>query len=355
MAPPSSTPTWLERLPKAELHAHLSGSVPPATLRALLQRPCNASIRESAAHLLDANTGRTLEQCFALFPVLHALLSDAETLAHCVREVLRSFAEDGVVYCEIRTTPRAAGGLSDAEYLDVVLKAVARYHTEEPDGVTCRVIVSVDRGRPVGAAWRALELAEHAVQIKAGDVRRGLVVGLELSGDPHKGQWSDFEPVFAEARKRLGDRLPISLHFAELDNEDEAMAMLRFSPERLGHAAMLSEAVATALLRSGICVEVCITSNLLTCAAASVADHSVITRLWPTRHPFCICTDDPSIFSTRLSDEYGLLVHELDLSKNEVCQLALSGLDQAFCKDEAVMARLRQRANAAIEKLCMER
>lgn len=54
--------------------------------------------------------------------------------------MLRDFAADGVVYLELRTTPRAmpAAGLTEAGYVQTILDAIAEYERgprSEGDGV----------------------------------------------------------------------------------------------------------------------------------------------------------------------------------------------------------------------------
>jgi adenosine deaminase len=51
--------------------------------------------------------------------------------------VLRDFAADGVVYLELRTTPRAmpAAGLTEAGYVQTILDAIAEYERNpQPQG-----------------------------------------------------------------------------------------------------------------------------------------------------------------------------------------------------------------------------
>lgn len=338
-----TTPTWCKALPKVELHAHLSGSIPNDTVRTLLNRPANVAIRDEAAHLLDAETGRTLRQCFELFPVIHELIPDAATLRLVVADVLRSFADDNVVYLELRTTPRKTPYMTAADYLRTVLEGVRQFHSKNPSGIVCRVIVSISRHLTIDWAWKTLTLTEDLITGTNADPHEDahLIVGLELSGNPHQGTWHDFEPIFDAARKRL--RLPISLHFAEIDNEAEALAMLRFHPHRVGHAVRMSETVAKKLLsqRPSIGVEVCITSNLVTESVNSTASHPVITHLLPTRHPFCLCTDDSGVFNTTLSDEYARLTSAANLSKEEAKKISRKALLLAFCTDEHVLNQVR--------------
>lgn len=51
--------------------------------------------------------------------------------------VLRDFAADGVVYLELRTTPRAmpAAGLTEDGYVQTVLDAIAEFESEQGENL----------------------------------------------------------------------------------------------------------------------------------------------------------------------------------------------------------------------------
>lgn len=342
-----SVPQWVKSICKAELHAHLSGSVRASTLRELLNLPGNEAIREQAQGLVDVQNGRTLKQCFDLFPIIHELIKNADTLQMIVYQVLEDFASDNVVYLELRTTPRTSEHMSAAVYLQTVIQAVEKYHRENRDGVVCRLIVSVSRHLPVEQAWESVEVVRKIRQEwnnEGGDESRSndLIVGFELSGNPNKGKWSDFHPVFDFIRTNL--KLPVSLHFGEVLNDEECLQMLEFKPNRVGHAVVLSPRVVSHLLQDkSVGVEVCITSNLVTQSVRSVSEHPVVTHLIPARHPFCLCTDDPGIFVTTLSKEYALLAQATGLVEGDLKRLAIQGLKLAFCEEQDVIERLARK------------
>ena len=106
---------------------------------------------------------------------------------------------------------------------------------ESNDKLKVRYIVSIDRTKSVE------EARENLAMCVAARKESSLVVGLELSGDPRKGSFSDFLPVFEEARKEHG--LKITLHCAEVEEQAgaEAQSMIDFKPDRLGHCCFLSE------------------------------------------------------------------------------------------------------------------
>lgn len=341
MAPtPVSVPNWCRKLPKIELHAHLSGSIRKPFLRRQLHKLVDAETRLRAEKALHFNSDLTLRPCFELFTVIHDLIPDTETLRAAVLSVLRDFADDNVVYLELRTTPRKTKQMTAEQYLHTVLAAVLEYHQNEPQGLVCRVLVSVARHLSVQWAWDTLRLTEHILNSAPKEIR-SLIVGVELSGNPLRGQWKDFQAVFEDARKRLG--LLVTLHFAEVFNDEEALSMLQFNPDRIGHAVQMSPVVTSRLLAQEpkIGVEVCITSNLATESIAHVENHPVFTELIPSRHPFCLCTDDVGVFNSSLSEEYARFVTTAGLSEETTRHLSQNALNLIFCRENDVIEHLR--------------
>lgn len=71
---------------------------------------------------------------FPLFSsYIYRLVDDAAALRYTTLSVLRDFAADGVVYLELRTTPRAmpAAGLTKAAYVETILDTIAEYERSQ--------------------------------------------------------------------------------------------------------------------------------------------------------------------------------------------------------------------------------
>lgn len=154
---------------------------------------------------------------------------------------MRDFAADGVVYLELRTTPRAmpAAGLDKAGYVDAVLRAMkeeeeAAAVVESGGRIRTRLILSVDRRNTAEEAREVVALARR--------FRDRGVVGVDLCGDPTKGDVALFTPAFESAR--LEEGLKITVHFAEMScsaGQKELNTILGWNPDRLGHVIHVSD------------------------------------------------------------------------------------------------------------------
>lgn len=140
--------------PPPQLHAHLSGSISPQTLHDVwLQKKVTNPTLALPDPLLalapgQAHSAHDLASFFTVFSsYVYHLINDPATLTSTTLSVLRAFAADGVVYLELRTTPRP---LPTAEaYVSTVLAAIRHYEaTTVPLTMRTNLILSVPSPLP---------------------------------------------------------------------------------------------------------------------------------------------------------------------------------------------------------------
>lgn len=96
------------KLPKVELHAHLNGSISSSTMKKLIAKKPHLKVHDHMT-MIDKGKKRTLEECFQMFQVIHQLTTSAEDILMVTKDVIKEFADDGVKYLELRSTPRGDG------------------------------------------------------------------------------------------------------------------------------------------------------------------------------------------------------------------------------------------------------
>ncbi|XP_078447735.1 adenosine/AMP deaminase family protein [Wolffia australiana] len=344
---------WCLALPKIELHAHLNGSIRNSTLLELARDLGEKGIIvfEDVAHIIT-NSGRSLSECFMLFDLFHVIATDHDTVTRITKEVVEDFASENVVYLELRTTPKnnESKGMTKRSYMKAVLDGLNAVDAVElvssPFGKQClktakfskdqdrknicvRLILSIDRRETTAAAMETVDLA-----IELRDLG---VVGIDLSGNPLVGNWSTFLPALTYARE---NGLPVTIHCGEVHNKEEVNAILDFCPDRIGHACFLDEEDWSRLRSPQIPIEICLTSNHKTNCVPSIKDHHFVD-LYSINHPMILCTDDPGLFSSSVSNEYYLAATTFELSRSEMYRLAQTATESVFA-DDAVKCFLRE-------------
>ncbi|GJJ08668.1 hypothetical protein Clacol_002887 [Clathrus columnatus] len=316
---------FLQNLPKAELHAHLNGSIPLPCLQALAKEHPQfppGSLPETIIKGLDIlSKGFVLNDIndfFGLFPAIYALTSTPKVLSSVTRDVLTHFLEPGpdgspaqCSYMELRSTPRMTEHMSRQQYLIAVLDEIEKYPANK-----AVLIVSIDRRMSLRDLTECVDLS-----IALKEVGRR-IVGIDLCGDPLASDMNDFRHHFLRA-KEAG--LKITLHIAETpkNTEEDTLTLLSFGPSRLGHATFLSDKAQDIILRERIPIEI----------FKSLEEHHIQWFL-KRDHPIAICTDDILPFRNSLVGEYALLMADppfgLGLTENEIRRIAEMGFESKF-------------------------
>lgn len=165
---------------------------------------------------------------FPLFSkYIYTLLNTAKTTRQSTLDVLRNFQNDGVVYLELRTTPRAISAeITKSDYVALVLETINHFNSQSPTMVT-KLILSIDRRNSTEEANEVIDLALQ--------FRDQGVVGVDLCGNPAAHDISIFRPAFSRA-KAAG--LGVTLHFGEVKpaaKDGELEELLSWQPDRIGH------------------------------------------------------------------------------------------------------------------------
>jgi adenosine deaminase len=321
------TPAFIERvrrMPKAELHCHLDGSLRPATLFELsTARDLRLPVPTAAAlgDWMRVDDAANLEEYLARFEVTLAVMQTAEELERVARELVLDAALDGVRYLEVRFCPalNVRGGLSLDEVMDAVLKGLKR--GEKETATVARAIVCALRSLPMP---HAMEMAELAVAYTG----RG-VVAFDLAGGERGNPASVHAAAFDYAR--LHD-LSVTVHAGEGDGPDSIReAVHRCAADRIGHGTRLFEdpALEAYVIDHRIPLEVCPTSNVQTRVVGQFAEHP-FARFASIGGIVTINTDNRLMSGVSLTDEYLRCAEHMGYDLAQLGALALAAFDAAF-------------------------
>lgn len=352
---------WLRRMPKAELHLHLDGSLRPDTALELARERDMPVIAPAGtpAEALDPSVygdgpgaelaamrarlvapPRCADQVglLAAFELPVALLQDAEALERAARELVEDVAREGTCYVEMRWAPslHTRGGLT----LRRVIAAVARGAQVGSDrtGTQARLIVTALRTHPVAVA---LQVARAAV----GSMADG-VVGFDLAGREREApDPARFGSAFELARQ---GGLGITCHAGEWGGAASVRRALTVRPARIAHGAPAADDpdLVDLLVERGITLDLCPTSNVQAGVVTELSKHP-LARLLRAGIGVTLSTDDRTVSDLTLVTEMERVMRALGVTPAELLALVRHAYRTAFLHhDEPLRARLLTRFDA---------
>lgn len=323
---------FIRRLPKAELHLHLEGTITPATLAELSQRHDKAPLMRAQAEAIYQFTDFSgFLDAFKAVTERLVTPADYELAAWRMAENL---AGQGIVHAEV--------------YISVGVIYLWRKHDPacfEP------IFAGLERARERAARERGLSIywifdavrhfsVEEAARVfrKAAELRRQhpSVIGIGLGGDERRCGSEPFRELFAEARQA---GLRLTNHAGETTGPDAIREALSIGSERIGHAvsAVSDPDLIEELKARGIPLELNATSNVRTGVCPSIVDHP-LRRYFEAGLLVTLNSDDPAFFGSDLANEYLLAHAEQGFTADELRRLASNSMRASFLP-EAEKAR----------------
>lgn len=337
----------LQKLPKAELHCHLDGSLRAWTLLELSTAKrivLPAATPATLASWMRVDDARNLEDYLARFSVTLDVMQEAASIERIAYELVVDAAADGVQYLEARFCPalNTRETLTAEDALRAALKGLAR--GERETGTVARAIICALRTMP---APHSQEMAELAVAF-----RDSGVVAFDLAGGEAGNAAELHRDAFAYAR--LHD-LAVTVHAGEGAGPESIRGAVHVcGAHRIGHGTRLYEdASLLGFVRDRrIPLEVCLTSNVQTRVAPTFADHP-ISQYVAQGLVVTLNTDNRLMSGVTLTDEYARAAEHLGFDISTLGALALASFDAAFVPYPE-RQRLRTRAAEQIDAVVAE-
>eukprot|EP00922_Rhytidocystis_sp_ex-Travisia-forbesii_P022286 GHVS01032649.1.p1 GENE.GHVS01032649.1~~GHVS01032649.1.p1 ORF type:complete len:342 (+),score=67.52 GHVS01032649.1:24-1028(+) len=314
-------------LPKVELHAHLFGCVRRDRLVQYQTEEGEEEGKKPGGEEEGASSLKSLEDAFTYFEKVYKYVNNKKRVKQVMCDVLEDFQKDGVVYAEIRTTLKCFPDMSCTEYIRMLSDSI------EQSPIEARIIISLNRERLLGSASTSQEVEQI---LKVAKHFPGMVVGVDIAGNPRKGDIREALQMFSQLLPK--HNLKLTVHTAEVENSAEVDAILAAKPNRIGHACFLNKHQQKKVEENKVVVEMCPTSNMLAMQLADLRDHH-FAGFWTREHTrglAVLCTDDTGLFETTLSDELFKMAQAFDLTIAQLKQLQLNALTASFAPQHVV-------------------
>ena len=336
----SWTADHLRKAPKVLLHDHLDGGVRPLTVVELAAETgyddLPATDAEKLSHwFYDAANSGSLERYLETFAHTVGVMQTPAALARVAAECAEDLAADGVVYAEIRYAPElhVVGGMDLPEVVEAVNAGFREGERRAAAaGTPIRVGALLTAMRH---AARSMEIAELAIRYRDDGVVGFDIAGAE-AGHPPTRHLDAFEYLQRE-------NAHFTIHAGEGFGLPSIWQAIQWcGADRLGHGVRIIDDIAVgpdgeatlgrlaAYVRDKrIPLEMAPTSNVMTGAAASIAEHPIglLRRL---HFRVTINTDNRLMSGTSMTREFVQLQEAFGYDLDDFRWFTVNAMKSAF-------------------------
>ncbi len=337
--------SFIQALPKAELHLHLEGSVDPATLVELSRRyhtplPTENNrydVTGSGDVLTDDDVRRLYSykdfNGFLLaFKSVTERLRAAEDYELITYRLMQKLRQQNVMHAEVYVS---VGVLRwRGQPVEPIFEGMerGRERGQRDFGVSLLWIFDAVRHFGPEAAAEVFDLAAR--------LRDRNVVAVGIGGDEDRGPAEWFRDLYKKAAE---NGLRLTAHAGETTGPESVWGALNIGAERIGHglAAARDPELLEIMAQKQVPVEICITSNLRTGACPELQEHPV-RKFFDQGLMITLNTDDPAMFQTSLTKEYEIAKQDFSFSDEHLRELARNSFEASFLPVEKKLRFLQQ-------------
>ena len=330
--PSQRVPDLLQRMPKAELHMHVEGSLEPELMFAMAARNGVVLPYPSVQALREAYVFDNLQSFLDIYHAGTLVLKTEQDFYDMTSAYMARAQADQVLHTEIffDTQTHTGHGLS----AEVVINGLHRACADAPArfGMTASLILCFLRHL---SETEAFECLEQALPLRDKILGIGLA-SSELGHPPEK-----FARVFARARE-LGFRLVA--HAGEEGPPAYIWSALDvLKVERIDHGVRAIEdtALMQRLVQDRIPLTVCPLSNLKLRVVDTLRQHH-LQRLLDAGVMATVNSDDPAYFGGYLNENFSQTFAALPLTAAHAYALARNSFDASFIDETARRGHVAQ-------------
>lgn len=326
----------IERLPKAELHLHIEGTLEPEMVLRLAKRNRVDLPYATTEELTKLYDFKDLQSFLDLYYQATAVLQTEEDFYDLTWAYLQQCHAENVVHTEIFFDPQShtSRGISFAVVVKGIHRALLRAESELT--ISSRLIMCFLRHLPAADALETWRTAEPYLDWIHG-------VGLDSSERNFPPRL--FTDVFALARD---SGLKTVAHAGEEGPPAyirEALELLQVS--RIDHGVRITEdpVLLAEVAARQIPLTVCPLSNTRLCVYPAMADHPILSLL---EHGLVVTvnSDDPAYFGGYVNSNFHAVAEALKPSREQIIQLAKNSFSASFLDQHSKYSWI-EKVNAA--------
>ncbi|EFC48763.1 predicted protein [Naegleria gruberi] len=304
----------LIKIPKAELHRHLDGSLRIETMIDLAKRN-NISLPS-----LEINELKKALTIFTSIFTYNSFITNS--IERVVYEVCEDAYKDGILYLEIRFASilHTKLGLTLTQVMEYVINGI-NLAEKELNGFKCRLIVSGLRDLDPQIVY---EMAQVAIKFQNHKVVAFDLASRELNypANLHLKSYQLIHQNYLKSTCHAGEAT---------DSNYIHDSIINCGVQRIGHGTRLfqDENLLKYVRDCKIALEICVTSNYQTKAVNSYKEHP-LPLYFKFGIPVCICTDNTLMSNITLSEELFRIQNLFNFTNDEIIKMIRNGFEYSF-------------------------
>lgn len=331
---------FITKLPKAELHVHIEGTMEPSMLLAFAQR----NNIEVPSGILDASGNYSFsgfDQFIDTYFLATQVLCTQQDFYELTLAYLKKVADQGVLRTEIFFELQSY--MSRNIGPDIIIGGM---HTAFVEGkrlydIDGAMILCFLRHLSEKSAFEALELLKGY---------KDKVIGVGLAAYELNNPPSKFERVFTDARLK---GYHVVAHAGELDSKLIRESIDLLGCERIDHGvtALADPSLVKLLAVRKIPLTLCPLSNVVLKIVNTIQDHP-LKKLFDAGIMVTINSDDPSFFGGYIAENYLVAAIDLGFSCGDLVICARNSLVASFADEKIKKNYLEQLSKYVAAHCC---
>ena len=315
--------SFIQHLPKVELHLHIEGSLEPELMFELAQRNQVEIPFNSPEEVRNAYQFTNLQSFLDIYYQGANVLLHEQDFFDLTWAYLLRCKKDNVIHTEIFFDPQThtARGVAFKTVIEGITKALEQAKSEL--GISSQLIMCFLRHL---SEEDAIETLQQALPYK----EKIVGVGLDSSEQGHPPE--KFTEVFRQAREAG------FLAVAHAGEEGPALnirnAIDILGVQRVDHGVRCveDEALVTELAETRMPLTVCPLSNTKLKVFQEMTEHNIVELL---RKGLCVTinSDDPAYFGGYMTDNFNAVANAHPMTHAELAQFTLNAIEASFISD----------------------
>lgn len=322
---------FLSKLPKAELHLHIEGSLEPELMFALAQRNNIEIPYKSIEEVKDAYKFSCLQDFLNIYYAGASVLIQEEDFYDLTMAYFTKCHEENIIHTEIMFDPQThtQRGIAFETVLNGIQKA--RNEAQEKWGISSFLIMSY---------LRHLSEEEAFVTLKQSLPYKHLIEAVGLDSSENGNPPSKFYKVFEASAK---EGYVLLAHAGEEGPADyiwEAIDGLKIVRIDHGNNCLTDDKLVKEIIQRDLALTVCPLSNLELKVVSDLKQHPLKIML-DKGVKVTVNSDDPAYFGGYLNQNLISIQEALDLSKEDVVLLAKNSFQYSLLEENRKQELIR--------------